>query len=644
MHLLREGGLKLRTFFGDMRTRVARHAPWLWFALFALAVSYRYTDPAPERLPPTRPEAHGDGNYYYAYLRSLVFDHDLELNNDYGLLGDQFNAGIHPETKQARNVFTVGPALFWLPLVPVAELGQSLSHALGAPEARLDGTESLYQRSVLFGSVLAGLITTALGLALARRITDPGLATLSAIGLCLGSPLIWYMLRQPSFSHAIDSCAIALFAGTWLVSFGVHTTLRWLGIGALLGLAMLVRPQNVTHALLPLGEWLLLSFSLARARDLRGLLRAVGHGFLFVFTALLVAAPLFLIWRRMYGGFVLVPQGASFMDWANSRWDATLFASRGGLFAFHPLLLVGALGLVALASLRRFGRPLRVLACMSLLVLGVQAFINGAANDWWGGWAFGGRRFLSCTLYLMLGLATALELVRGFATRHTRGFIQSVVAAGLLAVALYNRSLGDDFMHGHMPPDGAQSMKPRYGAALQKTLDEVYAITGNPGSLPASLVFAARAGTTPDRYDLAAANDMLGFELARGRFFRFDDFHAFRGFSPADEDHLGHPTRKVSDKRATWLFVLRKRMALSGELTLASSKPGVRAQMFVGKTKFFDHKLSSGWKSYSFDIPEEATRTGNNYVNVTLRLPKGEFVAFLNGSLRGTFPLPALEE
>lgn len=639
----RTGLSSARALLAHSREWLARAAPWLWFVLFALCVSWQYTTPTPVRSPTTRPETDGDGTYYYAYLRSIVFDHDVELTNDYLLLGDQFHAGVHPETRRARNVFTIGPALFWLPVVPVAHAGQALANALGAPPDKLDGTESLYQRSVLFGSVLAGLVTTALGLRLARRITDPGLATLAAIGVCLGSPLIWYMLRQPAFSHAIDSCAVALFASAWVASFGSRSRLRWAGIGMLLGLAMLVRPQNVSHTLLPLAEWLLLSTPLLHASRRHELPRALINGVLFVLAAILIVSPLLLIWRRMYGEWVLVPQGGDFMNWANSRWDATLFSTRGGLFAFHPLLLVAAAGLVALVALRRFPRELRLLAGVGLLVLGLQAYINGAALDWWGGWAFGGRRFLSCTIYLMAGLAVVLELVRGFVMRHTRGFVQFVAATALLGFVLFNWSLSDDFAHIAMPPDATQPMKPRYAAALLKTLDRVYAVTGNPGSWPANLVFALRAHTSPERYDIAAANDMLDFELAHGRGFTLDDFHAFGGFS--DPAVLaGRPARRVDGRRATWAFVLRKRMELTGEIQLLSSTPGARVQMFLSGEKILDARPTSAWTGYPLKVPLEATSTGVNYVHVvqTLRKP-GQFVAYAGAGLVAK-PVPAAPE
>jgi hypothetical protein len=614
---------------------VRREAPWFWFAVFALAVSYQYATPTPERGPLCRPEAHGDGLYEYAYYRSIVFDHDVELANDYRLLRAPVEAGADPATQRAPNVFPPGAALFWLAFAPVAHAGQALAEWAGAPAQTLVGTESLYQRSVLYGSVVAGLITVMLVLSLARRITSAGLATLAAIGLCLGSPLIWCMLRQPSFAYAVDACVVALFASGWLITFGSRARVRWLGMGALLGIAMMVRPQNVAHALLPLGEWLWLTVPLVRQRAWRELGKDLQRGLCFVLAVLLTIAPLLLLRTEMHGTWTLLPQRRDLLYWNDSRWAGSLFSSRGGLFAYYPLLLVSTMGLVVLALSSRHSHALRMFAVSGLSVLAMQAYVHGAAKEWWDGSSLGGGRHLSCTLYFGAGLAVMLELARSWVTRHAHGFVQLAAGAAIVAFALHNRSLIDDNLQGRMPPDLAQPFKPRYAGTLHKTLDELYAWSGNPGSWPANLWFAGRAGTSPERYDLAAGNDFFDLELVQGRRFSFDDWHAFRGFGPASQ-FAGQPARKVEQSEATWLFMLRSRSELVGELMLGSPHRRAMVDMYLGDTKIMHATLKRGWHRYTFEIPRAETSTGANYVRVVQRLPKRKsaFVAYGEGNLR----------
>ena len=87
----------------------------------------------------------------------------------------------------------------------------------------------------------------------------------------------------------------------------------------------------------------------------------------------------------------------------DSHWDEVLWSSRNGLFAMSPILYVGAFGLLLL------WRRDRLATLAALTVLGAMVFLNGAVQDWWGGAAFGGRRFDATLPLLVLGTALALE-------------------------------------------------------------------------------------------------------------------------------------------------------------------------------------------------------------------------------------------
>ena len=67
----------------------------------------------------------GDGQSYYIYLRSAVFDGDLDLRNDYEMFprDDPLIAHICINAKgPAPNVFSVGPAVIWSPFFLVTRL------------------------------------------------------------------------------------------------------------------------------------------------------------------------------------------------------------------------------------------------------------------------------------------------------------------------------------------------------------------------------------------------------------------------------------------------------------------------------------------------------------------------------------------
>ncbi|MET0283236.1 MAG: hypothetical protein ABW352_02155 [Polyangiales bacterium] len=610
-----------------LRASLAPHRAWIWLGVFSLICCWQYSDPNQLRSHAAVAEAHGDGFYYYAYLRSLWFDHDVDFTNDYRLpaLADQFHAGVNPITKRPQNVFTPGPALFWMPMVPVAKLAQPLAEKLGAPHVpKLDGTEYDFQRIVLFASVLAGLVTVGLGILLALELTEASLAAIAGIGLCLGSPLIWFMLRQPSFSHATQACAVALFASFWVYRYGSRTPWHWALMGALLGLAMDVRPQDVAHGLLPFVEWCIVLVQLVRERKPVG--QWFRNAFLLLGCTIITFSPLMLIWRAIYGAWTLVPQGSGFMDWGNSRWDATLFTSRSGLFAWHPLLLLSFCGLIALALWRSQPAKYRLLAALAIVVLFAQSYINGSAKDWWGGWAFGGRRFSGCTLYFMVGFASVLEGGRRLIARNPLRVAQLASLGLVLVFALYNRSMADDYTFFRLWLDKPQPMKRGIAAALAKTLDETYGYTGNPGSWPMNLIYAWRIGGSPESYDTVAAADMDAAPYPQTM--KLDEFHAAAGFEP-EKQYQNRTVRIARGTKAAWAFAVRVSVEASGIARLAASRPGLRVRMSAGGTTFFDHRLGSTFREYPFKLPPAATSAGVVVVNVEQGVQRpGDFIAW----------------
>src|SRR5206468_11532363 len=86
---------------------------------------------------------------YYAYLRSVYFDHDLDFRNEYehfAKIGERQqppdpavrNALLHndaqnpnPITGKLRNVAPVGSAIMWAPGFVLADMGVRAANALG---------------------------------------------------------------------------------------------------------------------------------------------------------------------------------------------------------------------------------------------------------------------------------------------------------------------------------------------------------------------------------------------------------------------------------------------------------------------------------------------------------------------------------
>jgi len=111
-----------------------------------------------------------DGFYYFAYLRSLAFDRDVDFTNDYRMLGLGDKTYLFQPTKtgHAESAWTIGPAIVWSPFFAAGHIVATRLHATGA-EVSTDGTSFPYRQAVCVASLFYGL----LGCWFAYRLARP---------------------------------------------------------------------------------------------------------------------------------------------------------------------------------------------------------------------------------------------------------------------------------------------------------------------------------------------------------------------------------------------------------------------------------------------------------------------------------------
>ncbi len=109
-----------------------------------------------------------DGFYYFAYLRSLAFDRDVNFMNDYRMLGlgDKTYLFQPTRTGHAESAWTIGPAIVWSPFFAAGHVTALRLHASGA-NVSTDGTSFPYRQAVC----IAGLFYGLLGCWFAYRLT-----------------------------------------------------------------------------------------------------------------------------------------------------------------------------------------------------------------------------------------------------------------------------------------------------------------------------------------------------------------------------------------------------------------------------------------------------------------------------------------
>jgi len=345
----------------------------------------------------------GDAIQYYAYLRSLVMDGDLDFANDYRMLyrptdedADEYAwlREVTP-TGRAQNMMSIGPALLWAPAFLVIYAGLSVLRALGL-SIPLDGVAAPFQLSVGVAGIVYATLGSFLCYRVCRVLYSQAPAFWGALAAWLATPAVYYSLVSPAYSHAVSLFAAALFCYVWLTTRGDRRIWRHLLLGALAGLTALVRWQEVIVLALPMGE---LVAAVAKRRQSSG--SAVLRLGLMAGSFTVIFAPQLIAWRHIYGDFLVMPQGGEFMRWTDPALGSVLFSLRHGLFTWTPVLLLSVCGLLWL--IRR--DPL--LGWSALVVILLAVYINASVSDWWAGEAFGARRFVGYTVFFALGL-TAL--------------------------------------------------------------------------------------------------------------------------------------------------------------------------------------------------------------------------------------------
>jgi hypothetical protein len=345
----------------------------------------------------------GDALHHYVQLRSAVFDRDLHFRNEYVRMYRL--TGREPGTEwvyeptatgYVRNLMPVGPALLWAPLFLTISAVVWCGQFLGWPYP-LDGYGRLFQAAAGLSGIAAAALGVWFSFRAAATVTSRRAAAWGALVIWLASSAVYYSLISPTYSHA----ASLLTTGAWWWYF-VRTRTRtdvqrYVVLGALAGLAALMRWQDTLILAVPLAEVGLrlrrgMTTGAAAARIL-GCLSAAVAAF----------APQMIVWQTLYGQPLAIPQGGGFMRWGQPALVPVLFSDWHGLFTWTPVVAVAVAGLSALR------RRDALLLSGAAVFLALSWYVNAAAADWWAGEAFGARRFVSCVPVFTLALAALIE-------------------------------------------------------------------------------------------------------------------------------------------------------------------------------------------------------------------------------------------
>jgi len=437
-----------------------------------------------------------DSSQYYAYLHSWIFDRDLDFENELRAIPGVWDimTEAHPERPE-YNVAPIGTAVVWLPFYLAAHALMLVLSGMGF-DVPTGGLASSYAMAAAFGShvtVLLGLLMVHASLRNWFTVRTSLFATL-LVGLA--SPLIWYLTDQPWMSHACSFFAASLVLWLWARNRESRRMRDWALLGAAIGLAMLVRPSHAVLAVLPALDVIAL---LAAKRPAPS---AIGGAALAIVAIFVVFSWQLATWWFRYGA---EPPPGSPMQWATPAVVEVLLSGHHGLFAFHPVLLFGFIGVIPL-----WRRAPYTAICLTLVLAG-YVYMNAAIQSWYGGGSFGMRRFVGVLPFMAPGIAAFGASFVGFCRKRP-----AVPAALVLVVlTLFNAALVVQYRQGwtdFLRPVSFQQLWTSSATLLHDTF-------GNPFSYPANLWFAFRHDVSPSQYDVAtgippnAELDVQGMQL-----------------------------------------------------------------------------------------------------------------------------------
>jgi hypothetical protein len=330
----------------------------------------------------------GDEIQYFAHLRSAWKDTDLHFQNEYQWLyaqspGKQENfkkAFIDRlnKTGYARNDAPIGCAILWAPFFAIADLYVRITGSFPA-----NGYSFPYIFAICFASAFYGFLGFLLQYKMARVYFGDWDSLWAVITLWFGAHAVFYMYVTPPMSHATSIFTTSLFLFVWLQIRERGSIRSWFLLGAVGGLAALVRWQDASFLLIPILD--------------RNGWKEKGA---VILGAALVFLPQLYVWQLLNGEFNPYSTGnlKGKFFWYAKYFLPVLFSSYHGLFIWTPVIALCFIGIYYLI------RKNRIFWLPAVVVL-FQLYSIMCLDTWQGGAGFGLRYVMSCTAIFTLGLA-----------------------------------------------------------------------------------------------------------------------------------------------------------------------------------------------------------------------------------------------
>jgi hypothetical protein len=393
----------------------------------------------------------------FVYLRSAVFDRDLDFADEYGWFVDRdpvqyqalATAFLHARTPAGHppNNAPIGSAVLWSVLYVPTVLVEALTGRGSSPP----GYSAADIKAVCVASMLYGVLGLLLAHDACRRFASARAAFWSTVMIWLGSNLLFYMYVTPPMSHAGSFFVSALLLWAWLRA--AREPRAAVKLGLLGGLLASVRWQDALFMLTPVSAPIVDGSIRQRGGVRRWLTSSslMGAGFCVAFL------PQLLVWWRLNGSlgpYGMMSPGESRFSFAAPHFLGVLFSPFHGLFVWTPILLPAFIGLGVMAAADGRGRAIAIGVAAQLYLISGYAVAFGHG--------FGQRLFVSSLPAMALGLAVFID-------RVARKLPGALTVVGAVICVWWNLSLMVQHSLGIVPRNQGVSL----GTLIHNQLVEV---------------------------------------------------------------------------------------------------------------------------------------------------------------------------
>lgn len=373
----------------------------------------------------------GDAVHYLVTARSIAFDGDLDLANNYADPGRLMTAEAELHAREGRNgvlrpVHDIGLPVLGTPFVALAyKLAPLVEHL---PEATRRKTK--LNEAVAFRQLIS-LVMIAVTCVLAVRLFTASALVTGATSAAFCWSLL-YALSPPIQTHGyiffteVPTALLALVVYLRLDTVrGPHPSRAAMVLGVLTGLLLLIHIRNIG---LVLALAFLVAWRLDRARGIRrtflatlGVMFAIRTAVNWWFWGTLFSTP----HAHLAGWLGLTP----FLTEAMDRIFGLLFDPNHGLLTSAPIYLLTPAALILLARKSRGTAVELALIVFAYLFFVINPITNG--HGWRGGWSPAARFLVPITPFLAIGLPLLMK------SRVGRPIAAIVVVAQLAISAVH---------------------------------------------------------------------------------------------------------------------------------------------------------------------------------------------------------------